>query len=119
MNVGSLAMDPTDPNILYCGTGEENLSADSYPGVGICRSADAGKTWQLHAPVSKTGIPCRIGVITIDPFDRSHILIGGVAHSETDPAGRRTESPSVAFSSVPPHFCVDTIRIVLYCLKFS
>ena len=34
-NIGALAIDPTNPNILYCGTGEADLSADSYPGVGL------------------------------------------------------------------------------------
>jgi hypothetical protein len=35
LNIGSLAIDPQNPAVLYCGTGEANLSADSYPGVGI------------------------------------------------------------------------------------
>ena len=32
LNIGSLAVDPTNPSIVYCGTGEANLSADSYRG---------------------------------------------------------------------------------------
>src|SRR5438105_2368892 len=35
LNVGSLAIDPKSPETVYCGTGEANLSADSYAGVGI------------------------------------------------------------------------------------
>jgi photosystem II stability/assembly factor-like uncharacterized protein len=80
LNIGSLAIDPTDPATLYCGTGEANLSADSYPGVGIYRSIDGGANWQLLAPAETTGIPTRIGSIAIDPFDPAHIRIGGVAH---------------------------------------
>ena len=82
LNVGALAIDTTDTNILYCGTGEANLSADSYGGVGLYRTIDGGATWQLHASSERTGLPRRIGVIAIDPFDRRHILIGGVGYNE-------------------------------------
>jgi photosystem II stability/assembly factor-like uncharacterized protein len=80
LNIGSLAIDPSNPAILYCGTGEANLSADSYPGVGIFRSIDGGESWQLLAPAEAAGIPTRIGSIAVDPFDPDHIRIGGVKH---------------------------------------
>src|SRR5260370_748713 len=35
LNVGALAIDPQNPTLLYCGTGEANLSADSYPWVRV------------------------------------------------------------------------------------
>jgi photosystem II stability/assembly factor-like uncharacterized protein len=82
LNVGSLAIDPLSPEILYCGTGEANLSADSYAGVGIYRTLDAGASWHLFASRETTGIPARIGVIAIDPHDRTHIRIGGVGYGE-------------------------------------
>jgi len=82
LNVGSLAIDPTDTNVIYCGTGEANLSADSYAGVGLYRTIDGGLTWQLHAAAERTGLPRRIGAIAIDPFDRDHMLIGGVGYNE-------------------------------------
>jgi photosystem II stability/assembly factor-like uncharacterized protein len=81
LNIGSLAIDPENPDTIYCGTGEANLSADSYPGVGIYQTKDGGKNWHLLAARSKTDIPGRIGVIAIDPFDTKHIVIGGVSHA--------------------------------------
>lgn len=87
LNVGSLAIDPVDASTLYCGTGEANLSADSYGGVGLYRTTDGGATWHLHAASADTDIPRRIGVIAIDPFDRTHILLGGVGHNEVTPDG--------------------------------
>src|SRR5438477_5873622 len=49
--VGSIAVQPgnTDPtkSVILVGTGETNSSADSYYGLGILRSADAGNTWTL------------------------------------------------------------------------
>jgi photosystem II stability/assembly factor-like uncharacterized protein len=85
LNVGALAIHPTNPKILYCGTGEANLSADSYAGVGLYRSANGGKTWTLLASSAKTGIPSRIGVIAIDPHDPSHIRIGGIGFGRVSP----------------------------------
>jgi photosystem II stability/assembly factor-like uncharacterized protein len=82
LNVGALALDPSDPEVIYCGTGEANLSADSYPGVGIYRTGDGGRTWRLHASAEKTGIPRRIGVIAVDPFDPKHLLVGGIGFGE-------------------------------------
>jgi photosystem II stability/assembly factor-like uncharacterized protein len=87
LNIGSLAIDPTNPATLYCGTGEANLSADSYEGVGIYRSIDGGESWQLLAPAEIVGIPTRIGSIAIDPYDPTHIRIGGVTHDNTGTAG--------------------------------
>jgi photosystem II stability/assembly factor-like uncharacterized protein len=83
LNVGSLAIDPQNPATIYCGTGEANLSLDSYAGVGLYQSVNGGKSWKLLARSSDTGIPTRIGVIAIDPFDSKHLLIGGVGANES------------------------------------
>jgi photosystem II stability/assembly factor-like uncharacterized protein len=88
LNVGSLALDRNNPDVIYCGTGEANLSLDSYPGVGLYRSTNAGQSWQLLAPSDKTGLPRRIGVIAIDPFDSKHLLVGGVGYGEVSQTGR-------------------------------
>ncbi|MBX9841010.1 MAG: hypothetical protein K2Z80_04285 [Xanthobacteraceae bacterium] len=82
LNIGSVAVDPQNPSIVYCGTGEANLSADSYPGVGVFRSTDGGDTWQILAPADTAGIPTRIGALAVNPFDSTHLCLGGVTHSE-------------------------------------
>lgn len=78
LEIGALAIDPSNPATIYCGTGEANLSADSYPGDGIYRSTNGGSTWRPWARSAQTGVPRRIGAIAIDPFDPKHILVGGV-----------------------------------------
>lgn len=45
--VGAIAIDPADSNIVLVGTGEANSSSDSYYGLGILRSTDAGNSWAL------------------------------------------------------------------------
>jgi photosystem II stability/assembly factor-like uncharacterized protein len=86
--IGSLAVDSRNADTIYCGTGEANLSLDSYPGVGLYASKDAGHTWQLLASPERNGIPSGIGVIAIDPFDSKHLLIGGVGYAEVSFAGK-------------------------------
>src|SRR5262249_38469952 len=43
---GSLAIAPSDPNVIYAGSGEANIRGNVEVGNGIYRSTDAGKTWQ-------------------------------------------------------------------------
>jgi photosystem II stability/assembly factor-like uncharacterized protein len=47
LSVGALVIDPANPNIIYCGTGEANISTDSYAGFGMLKSTDFGETWFL------------------------------------------------------------------------
>ncbi|MYA42843.1 MAG: hypothetical protein F4Z31_13970 [Gemmatimonadetes bacterium] len=44
--MGSIAIDPVNPDIIYAGTGEQHFSGDSYYGCGMLRSVDGGTTWQ-------------------------------------------------------------------------
>ena len=80
LEIGALALDPSSPGTIYCGTGEANLSADSYPGDGLYVSVNGGRSWRTWAKAAKTGVPKRIGVIAVDPFDGAHVLIGGVGY---------------------------------------
>lgn len=79
LQIGALAIDPSRPSVLYAGTGEANLSADSYAGDGIYRSSNGGRSWKPWAPSSR-GLPRRIGSIAVDPFDPQHVLVGGVGY---------------------------------------
>ncbi|MCB1059672.1 MAG: T9SS type A sorting domain-containing protein [Calditrichaeota bacterium] len=46
-SIGALAIDPVNPNTLYCGTGEANSAGFSYFGSGLYKTVDGGATWQL------------------------------------------------------------------------
>ncbi len=63
-SIGAMAIHPTDPNILYVGTGEANTAGDSYEGAGMYKSTDAGASW------SHIGLPnsYHIGRVVIDPL---------------------------------------------------
>ena len=47
LSIGAITVQPGNPNVLLAGTGDPNDSLDSYYGVGILRSGDAGITWTL------------------------------------------------------------------------
>ena len=44
--IGSIAVAPSDPNVIYVGSGEANIRGNVEAGNGIYKSTDAGKTWR-------------------------------------------------------------------------
>jgi photosystem II stability/assembly factor-like uncharacterized protein len=60
--IGSLAVAMSNPNIVWAGTGETWIRSHISLGMGIYKSTDAGKTWNLMG-LENTG---RIGRIVID-----------------------------------------------------
>ncbi len=102
LNIGTIALDPQDPDIMYCGTGEANLSADSHPGVGLFRSLNAGQSWQLLAGSATLGLPRRIGTLAVDPFNPSRLMAGGVGHQAGEASGLFLSSDGgVTWARVP------------------
>ena len=45
-SIGSIAVAPSDPNVVYVGSGEANIRGNVAPGAGIFKSEDGGKTWK-------------------------------------------------------------------------
>ena len=45
-SIGALALAPSNPNIIYVGSGENNVYSDITYGNGVYKSTDAGVTWQ-------------------------------------------------------------------------
>jgi photosystem II stability/assembly factor-like uncharacterized protein len=64
--MGAIAVAPSNPNILYAGTGEHTSNIDAYLGTGVLRSIDGGETWKL-AGLSTVGAFSRILVHPTNP----------------------------------------------------
>src|SRR5262245_33965628 len=45
-SIGSIALAPSDANVVYVGSGEANIRGNVAAGNGIYKSTDAGKTWR-------------------------------------------------------------------------
>ncbi|MGH9454513.1 MAG: WD40/YVTN/BNR-like repeat-containing protein, partial [Terriglobia bacterium] len=70
--IGALAVAPSDPNVVWVGTGEAWAIRDSdVMGNGVYKSTDAGKTW-THMGLDHTG---RIGRVVIDPKNPETVFV--------------------------------------------
>ena len=76
-SIGSLAVAPSDANVVWAGTGEAFIRSNISIGNGIYKSTDAGKTWS-HAGLDKTG---RIGRIVIDPRNADVVFACALGHA--------------------------------------
>lgn len=70
-SIGEITLDPTNPDVVWVGTGENVSGRHVGWGDGVYRSRDAGRTWQ------RMGLPNsqHIGRILIDPRDGNVVLV--------------------------------------------
>ncbi len=76
-SVGALAIAPSDPNVIYVGTGESQLREDLTFGTGMYRSTDAGATWQRIG----LGDSHQIADIIVDPRDPERVTVAALGHA--------------------------------------
>jgi len=70
-SIGEITLDPTNPDVVWVGTGENVSGRHVGWGDGVYRSRDAGRTWQ------RMGLPNsqHIGRILVDPRDGDVVLV--------------------------------------------
>lgn len=66
LSIGDIAFSPSNPNLVFAGTGDPNVPSIVFNGNGIYKSTDAGETWQ-HLDNSPNGIVSKIVVHPTDP----------------------------------------------------
>jgi photosystem II stability/assembly factor-like uncharacterized protein len=75
--VGALAVAPSDPNVIYAGTGEACIRGNVSHGDGVYRSRDGGRTW--------TNVGLRdtrhIGRVRVDPRDPDRVYVAALGHA--------------------------------------
>jgi photosystem II stability/assembly factor-like uncharacterized protein len=75
-SIGAIAVAPSDPNIIYVGSGEGLHRPDLSVGNGIYKSTDAGKTWTHLALDDAQQIPA----LAIDPHDPNRAFAAVLGH---------------------------------------
>ncbi|WP_037360777.1 glycoside hydrolase [Asinibacterium sp. OR53] len=75
-SIGDVAVAPSDPNIIYVGSGEGLQRPDLSVGNGIYKSTDAGKTW------TRLGLSegQQVGGLAIDPHDPNRVFVAMLGH---------------------------------------
>jgi photosystem II stability/assembly factor-like uncharacterized protein len=75
--VGALAVAPSDPNVIYAGTGEACIRGNVSHGDGVYRSTDGGRTW-VNCGLRNSR---HIGRIRVHPRDPDLVYVAALGHA--------------------------------------
>ena len=75
-SIGSIAVAPSNPRVIYVGTGEADMRSDIAYGDGMYKSTDGGQTWS-HIGLTDTK---QIGAILVDPNDSNVVYVAALGH---------------------------------------
>jgi photosystem II stability/assembly factor-like uncharacterized protein len=76
-SIGAVAVAPSNPQVIYVGTGEADMRSDISYGNGMYRSSDGGETWvQIGLNDSR-----QIGRILVDPHDANKVFVAVLGHA--------------------------------------
>ena len=73
-SIGDIAIAPSDPKVIWVGTGEEDSRNSVAPGWGVYKSVDGGITWQ-SVGLEKTQ---HVGKIIIHPTDPNTVWVAAL-----------------------------------------
>jgi photosystem II stability/assembly factor-like uncharacterized protein len=83
-SIGAVALDPSNDDVVWVGTGETNPRNDVTYGAGLFKSTDGGKTWAA-AGLAAT---LQISSILIDPVNPNHVVVGAMGDFFADSSDR-------------------------------
>ncbi len=75
-SIGAIDIAPSNPNIIYAGTGQVAFRWDISSGDGVYRSTDGGETWK-NVGLKETR---HIGRILVDPSDPNKVLVAALGN---------------------------------------
>jgi photosystem II stability/assembly factor-like uncharacterized protein len=76
-SIGAIAVAPSDPKVIYVGSGEADMRSDITYGNGVYKSADGGRSW-THIGLDDTR---QIGRILIDPRNPDIAFVAALGHA--------------------------------------
>jgi photosystem II stability/assembly factor-like uncharacterized protein len=75
-SIGAIAVAPSNPDIIYVGSGAGIIRPDLATGDGMYKSTDAGKTW-THLGLRDTQM---IAYIDVDPKNPDRLFVAALGH---------------------------------------
>jgi len=75
-SIGAIGIAPSNPNLIYVGTGEADMRDSIAFGNGVYKSSDTGKTWQ-HLGLENTK---QIGRIIVDPKNPNTVFVAALGN---------------------------------------
>lgn len=76
-SVGAITVAPSDPNVIYVGTGESQLREDLTYGTGMYRSTDGGESW-THLGLGETH---QITTVRVHPTNPDIAYVAAIGHA--------------------------------------
>jgi len=76
-SIGAIAVAPSDPNVVYVGSGEADMRSDISHGDGLYKSIDAGTSWTRIGLTDSR----QIGRILVDPHDPNVVFVAALGHA--------------------------------------
>jgi photosystem II stability/assembly factor-like uncharacterized protein len=76
-SIGALALAPSDPSIVWVGTGESKVRNDVIDGRGVYVSGDAGHSWRF-AGLGNAG---QVSQIIVDPTNSDVVYVAATGHA--------------------------------------
>jgi photosystem II stability/assembly factor-like uncharacterized protein len=76
-SIGALEVAPSDPKIIYAGTGESDIRSDLAIGDGVYKSADGGQSWK-NIGLTDTR---QISRIVVHPTNPNIVLVAALGHA--------------------------------------
>ncbi len=98
-SIGAVAVAPSDPEVVWVGTGSACPRGNVSVGNGVYRSTDGGRNW-THVGLPEAGLIGRIVVDPLDP-DRAFVAVLGQIFGRSEERGvYRTEDGGASWEAV-------------------
>ncbi|HEV8241518.1 MAG TPA: hypothetical protein VGS57_19305 [Thermoanaerobaculia bacterium] len=75
-SIGAIAVAPSNPRVIYVGSGEADMRSDIAQGDGVYKSTDGGKTW-THVGLRDSQ---QVGRILVDPANPDLVYVAALGH---------------------------------------
>lgn len=76
-SIGDIQIAPSNPNIVYVGTGSDGIRSNIIAGKGVYKSENGGKSWK-HIGLEKVG---QIGAVEVHPENPDIVFVAAIGQA--------------------------------------